>query len=424
MIKKYINKFKKSELAKNSLTMVSGTTLAQLLPIAVSPILSRIYKPEDFGVLALFMSLTIVLSIVAGGRYELSIVLPKKDSEGINLLALTLIVSGVFSVVLMVLMIFFHDFFVNLLGEQKISVWLYILPFVVFFVAAYNAFSYYFTRLKKYKQLATFKILRSSVLAIFQTGLFFLHSGIFALLGGYSLSQFGGSAVMVREAFKNKELNKQIKKTKIIALAKKYDKFPKSTMFASLFNKGSSEMPNLTFAAMFDTATLGFYSMGYRLLSIPSAFIGMSISQVFMQAANQERLETGKAVKIFKSVFIKLFVFGLLFFAVIAVVAKPLFAFVYGKEWAIAGTYAMLLTPLLFTRFVTSTLSSILFVFEKHSIILLLQISLFVLSVLIFVVTYFLKIDFQIFLLIYSLSLSVFYLIYLFILWLVSNSKI
>lgn len=43
-----INKLKiKSEFGKNILTLMTGTTLAQAIPIAISPILTRIYAPED-----------------------------------------------------------------------------------------------------------------------------------------------------------------------------------------------------------------------------------------------------------------------------------------------------------------------------------------------------------------------------------------
>ena len=42
----------KSEFSRNVLTLMTGTTIAQAIPIAISPILTRIYTPEDFGVFA------------------------------------------------------------------------------------------------------------------------------------------------------------------------------------------------------------------------------------------------------------------------------------------------------------------------------------------------------------------------------------
>ncbi len=68
-LKKYlmINKLKpKSEFSRNVLTLMIGTTIAQAIPIAISPILTRIYTPEDFGVFALYMaSLSFLGSMIA-----------------------------------------------------------------------------------------------------------------------------------------------------------------------------------------------------------------------------------------------------------------------------------------------------------------------------------------------------------------------
>ncbi len=41
---------------------MTGTTIAQAIPVAISPILTRLYSPDDFGVLALFMSIPLIFS--------------------------------------------------------------------------------------------------------------------------------------------------------------------------------------------------------------------------------------------------------------------------------------------------------------------------------------------------------------------------
>lgn len=424
MIKKILKYINKSEFTKNSLTLISGTTIAQLLPIAISPILTRIYSPEDFGVLALFMSLSMVFSIIAGGRYELAIILPKKDSYAINILALVIVLSAVFSLILMLSILFFHNYFVTLLENPEISVWLYILPLIVFLLVVFNALNYYHTRLKQYKLLAATKVIRSGVMSFLQLGLFVLKSGVVALISGYSFAQFAGNITLFRKILKDKKLLNTINKPRMIALAKRYKSFPKKTMIAGLFNKGSSELPNILITPFFNVATLGFYSLGYRMLSIPSAFIGMSVSQVFMQTSNDEVLKTGKSIKIFKSVLKKLLLIGIPFFGILALTAEPIFGFVFGNEWKISGTYAMILTPLLFTRFIASSLSVVLFVFEKHTLILISQITLLVLSIGVFVLSNLLSLDFRDFLIIFTIVLSIYYLVYLILLWLVSDSKI
>ncbi|WP_310441139.1 hypothetical protein [Sulfurimonas sp.] len=72
----------RSEFSRNVLTLMTGTTIAQAIPIAISPILTRIYTPEDFLVFALYMAIASILSVIATGRYEMAIMLPKYDKNG------------------------------------------------------------------------------------------------------------------------------------------------------------------------------------------------------------------------------------------------------------------------------------------------------------------------------------------------------
>ena len=71
------NQESQSEFSRNVLTLVTGTTLAQAIPVLISPILTRLYSPEDFGVYAIYFSVLMITSVVATGKYEMAIVLPK-----------------------------------------------------------------------------------------------------------------------------------------------------------------------------------------------------------------------------------------------------------------------------------------------------------------------------------------------------------
>ena len=89
-----INKLKpKSEFSRNVLTLMTGTTIAQAIPIAISPILTRIYTPEEFGVFALYLSIIMLFSSLVAGKYELSILIPKHDKNAKNLVLLSISIS-------------------------------------------------------------------------------------------------------------------------------------------------------------------------------------------------------------------------------------------------------------------------------------------------------------------------------------------
>ena len=97
----------KSEFTRNVLTLMTGTTISLAIPIAISPILTRIYTPEDFGVFSLYMAITTIIAVIATGRYELAIMLPKKDENAADILILSLIVSLVISLISFLIVFFF-----------------------------------------------------------------------------------------------------------------------------------------------------------------------------------------------------------------------------------------------------------------------------------------------------------------------------
>ena len=133
-----VGKLLKSEFNRNVLTLMTGTTIAQAIPIAITPILTRIYTPEDFGVFALFMAIASIFGTIVNGRYELAIMLPRKNEDAINIFALGFIIAFVISLILLILVLVFNNYFVNLLGNKEIGVWLFFMPITVFLVGLWK----------------------------------------------------------------------------------------------------------------------------------------------------------------------------------------------------------------------------------------------------------------------------------------------
>src|SRR5690554_6180591 len=132
-----------SSSRKNILTLLSGTMLAQALPVAISPILSRLFTPEDFGVLALYVAITAIFGAVANGRYELAIMLPQEDSEARVIVALGVLIACGLSLFLMVVVLFFGGWIAQTLGQDGSVWWLYFAPLSVLLIGTFNMLNYY-----------------------------------------------------------------------------------------------------------------------------------------------------------------------------------------------------------------------------------------------------------------------------------------
>ena len=107
------------------------------------------------------------------------------------------------------------------------------------------------------------------------------------------------------------------------------------------------------------------------MLTAPSDVIGKSISQVYLQKMTQMH-NNGQAVFSFYIKTLKnLAIISLPIFIIIVVSAEPLFSFVFGEQWKMAGRLAVFLVPLTWIRFISSPLSVIIDAFERQHILLI-----------------------------------------------------
>ena len=232
MYKEKFNKIKTkiltSEFNRNVLTLMTGTTIAQAIPIAITPILTRIYTPEDFGVFAIFIAITSIFSVIVNWRYDIAIMLPKKDEEAINILALGFIISCIISLILLILVFFLKDFFSKFFENKELGKWLFFIPLTVFVIGLWNILNYYNIRKKNYKDLSKAKIIKSIILSISQIGIGIMKSGVIGLISGNILSQLFANTKLILNLIKNKTLISKISKKKNDFLGQKISRFPKT----------------------------------------------------------------------------------------------------------------------------------------------------------------------------------------------------
>ncbi|MCK9472257.1 oligosaccharide flippase family protein [Sulfurimonas sp.] len=357
----------KSEFSKNVLTLMTGTTIAQAIPIAISPILTRIYTPEDFGVFALYVAIASILSVIATGRYEMAIMLPKKDEDAVNIVALSIIISFFVSFISLVIVFIFNAKITNILGNPEISNWLYFIPITVLLTGVYQSFNYWSNRKKQYKRLAISRVVQSGSTATTNLGMGFGQMGSSGLILGQVLGLSIAVTIlgrMIWEEDKNRLYS--IKLLKIFAITRRYIKFPKFDILASFLNVSSHQITHILFNTLFNSTIAGYYYFTQKILGLPITFIASAISDVFRQIATIEYQQLGNAKKIYKSTFKKLFILSLFPSFILYFYSVELFVFVFGEQWSASGEYAKILVPMLFLRFISSPLSFMLYVGQKQ----------------------------------------------------------
>ena len=404
---------KNLEFNKHVLTLLTGTTVAQSIPVAISPLLTRIYTPEDFGLFAIFVAITAIFGPIVTARYDIAIMLPKKDEDAINLFALSFIITTIMSLIFFVFILIFNQNLAHYLGNKEIENWLYFLPLSIFLAGIWNILSNLNNRNKKYKILAKASILKSILLASFQLGIGYFKSGVTGLISGQIISSILVNLKLLLQITKDKNLKSKISKTKMISLAKRYINFPKFLIWGALANTLSYNLLNILISLYYSIATLGYFSLVQRVLGSPSSLIGQSIGQVYFQQATKEKQKTGMAIQTFNNTLKKLLIIAIPSFGILFFIVEDLFSIVFGENWRIAGKYSKILLPLFFIRFVSSSLSSTNIIFEKQKTGLYINLIILITSLGLLFYSHFLNHEFEEFLFYFSIVLSLEYLFFL-----------
>src|SRR5690606_30650583 len=101
---------------KNVFTLLSGTAFGQLIPILISPILTRLYTPEEIGTYSIFFATSNILAIVATGRLEFAILIPKARDESWDIALTSFVHLFLFLCVFIGFFALFEEEIVGILG--------------------------------------------------------------------------------------------------------------------------------------------------------------------------------------------------------------------------------------------------------------------------------------------------------------------
>lgn len=368
MVKRWLPK---GEFARNVLTVMGGTTLAQAVPVLVSPLLTRLYSPAEFGVMAMYVSLTAIGVVAVTGRYELAILLPARDREAFDLLCLAIGVAGVLCVVIVLVALG------SLAGSSRpewlgsrahaLGAWLLLVPLSIFLMAVSQALGYWANRSRRYKQIASSRVGQSLAMCGAQIAGGFGKAGDAGLIVGYVTGQLAANALLARTLLADMRARvSRLNWMRVLAVARRHRRFPTFMVPGHLANTASSQMPVLMLGALYGPGVAGFYALAERVLVLPSSIIGSAIGDVFRQKAAEAYNAQGNCRELFLRTARKLAVVALVPSLVAALAGPWLFAWVFGEYWREAGEITTLLSVMVFCQIVSTPLSQTVLLANMH----------------------------------------------------------
>lgn len=354
--------------ARNVVTLMTGTIFAQALLVLISPILTRLYGPADYGIAALYASLLGINTVVACWCYQYAIVLPENDEDAANLLALSIIICFGMAVLTLVLVALFRIPTAKLLGAPKLAQWLWLMPLSLLEAGLFQALNYWSTRRKQFARLAARTITQSAVTASAQLGAgVAFHPGMGGLISGSIIGLLTATGQLAGQIFRDEGniIKSYINREDMKRMFIRYKEFPIYSSWSGLLNTTSTMLPVLLLGYYFNPTVVGYYALGNTVMSMPMNLVGGSVAQVFFPRATEAR-RIGSLDRLTLEMFQRLLAIGFVPILLITVVAPHLFAVVFGTRWWMAGEYVRWISLWLLFVFISSPLSNLYVVMERQ----------------------------------------------------------
>lgn len=369
----------KAGFVRSVSVLAGGAAAGQIIVIAASPVLTRLYSPEDFGLLAVYGAVLAILGVIASMRYQLAIPLPENDREAASVAILSLLAVIATTLITSALTYFFGPQVVTKLNAPDLAKYIWLVPLGLFLVGIYQVLQYWAIRKNEFGNIARTRVTQSIGMVATQIG---GHAfGPLALLLGRIVGQSSGVVALFRSALQqNKEDFLATTPSSMKRCALEYRKFPTVSIWTGLASSAGGSLPPILIAGLFGIGSAGVFSLAQRVLSQPMLIVGRAVGDVFYrQAAGAHRDGTlGQTVE---RVYSGMTALALPPALVGFLILPELFVVVFGESWREAGDAGRWMVPWLFFQLVVTPSTRVYPILGLHGVALRFQLSLLCSSV-------------------------------------------
>lgn len=365
------------QFTRNVAVLVGGTALGQALVVLVSPLLTRLYTPEDFGILAIYVALLSILGVVASLAYEVAIPLPKDDEIAANVLALALAIVLALSVVVGLGVWLGGDQLTRLVNTPALKAYLWLLPLSLLGVGAYQVFNRWAMRTGAFTQIARTRLNQSIGMTVTQLGLGWVQAGSLGLILGDVIGRASGTGTLATLAWwQHGAALRRASLAGMWQVAVRYRRFPLFSSGGFLLNSFGLQLPLLLLASFYQPQIVGWLALAQRVMGIPLGLITAAVSQVYVsEAARMMHTAPERLPRLLAKVVGGMFLITCPYVALVALIAPALFPVVFGSEWAEAGVYVRILAVMFVCDGIATPTGGTLGVLERQDLHLLREIT-------------------------------------------------
>ena len=287
MLTKLLTHTRSSPVARSMAMLTSGSALAQVIGVLASPLLSRIYTPEEFGVLGTVLAISLVISVVGSLKYEMALVLEKDDARAAAVLRLSVLILVIVSVVSAACIVGYSFWSAESGNRSEIQGYLLWLVPLVFLTGLFNIANMHATREEAYRTIAVSAIWRRLCTVACQLILGVLGAQALGLILGNMLGCIAAVALIVARELG--AFTRDPGPNRVADVAREHYRFPCYTAPQGLVNMLSDQLPIFMLGPVYGADVVGSYFFTVRILQLPATVMGRPYAGVLQGSIGADR---------------------------------------------------------------------------------------------------------------------------------------
>jgi O-antigen/teichoic acid export membrane protein len=402
-----------SNVFRGMATLALGSGVARLIGIAAIPILTRLYSPEDYGVLAIFTAMISILAPLLTLRYVLAVPLPRHDGMAFNLLVLSTSLMLVMTLLISLLLWAFGERLLALFSMEVLTPWWWLISLGLLAAATYEMLTLWATRRRNYRVIARTRVWQSTTGSLVKIGLGLLALKPGGLLIGQVVAKGGGIGTLLRGFETEFRDNwRFLRWSRMRKAAWRHRGFPFFRVPSQFLLAISYQAPLLFMAVLYDAKTTGQFGLALMALGLPLQLFGRTLAKAFYaEAANLGNKQSAEVRRMAHAVLKRLALFSIPPAIVLFFFGPAFFTLAFGDEWRLAGIFASILAVYMVFQFIQTPVAYIFYLFDGQKKLLILNLQRAVLLLVCFGSAYLMNFTPEETTWIYALTLSAHYLL-------------
>ncbi len=333
---------------RNSSYLFSSRVFTTIMAVLLTPILTRLYNPESYGYFSLINAIILNFSMVSSLSYDNALVIIKKEREFYNLLLSCVLLSLIFTSLLLLGLVSLTYFLDNSYSLYEFLRAPYFITLTVvggFIYANAQLFSKWNVRRAKFLFISKVWVSHQIMNKLVSLLLGYFYAPVFGLvlgeLSGKVLSIFLNIRYNIIKEWKS--LIRLLSKKESIRVLFQWKSYPKYILPDKYISMLVNQAPIFILSFYFGASILGNFSLSMSIIGLPIILIANTMSSVILKKTSDSKSNKEEIRQFIRKGVTLITLLLLPCFVILILFSDDLFSVIFGSNWLEAGRMASII---------------------------------------------------------------------------------